>query len=281
MGVTSEVTSEVAAQQPAVTGLQAVAASDSGQLRPVPKAGFPSTNRNASQPQHQSRDLSWRKSTVIEASRKATSLQLKRTSPTAQHQSVIRQVSGELSTTLSRNPSSQGLSSSRRGHESSGLQLAKDAPTLHPISHSGSQAGSQIRRPDTTAPASGVSRAAWNGSPAANTNSAPDYFADPFSDSVPAASLNLPTTSSTAVQPRSPGRPQPSNSGNMPLELRPANGLRTNIAQLQLPAADPPVPVTPTVPPTDPKSSVPEASVPDTAPSTPLQLAPAKPKPAR
>jgi hypothetical protein len=76
MGVTSEVT----AQQPAVTGLQAVAPSDSGQLRPVPKAGFPSTNRTASQPQHQSRDLSWRKSTVIEASPKATSLQLKRTS---------------------------------------------------------------------------------------------------------------------------------------------------------------------------------------------------------
>ncbi len=281
--------SEVAAQQPAATGLQAVAPSDSGQLRPVPKAGFSSANRTASQPQHQSRDLSWRKSTIIEASPRATSLQLKRTSPAAQHQSAIQQVSGESSITPSRNPASQGLSS-RRGHASSGLQLAKDAPTLHPISHSSTPANSQIRRPNTTVPGSGISRAAWNGGPAANTNSAntnsaPDYFADPFSDGVPAASLNLPTTSSTAVQPGSPVPPQTRHSGNMPLELRPANGLRTNIAQLQLPAADPPVPVTPTVPPTDPKSSVPEASVPessvpDTAPSTPLQLAPAKPKPA-
>jgi len=261
------VVNEVAAQQPASTGLQAVATSDPGQLRPVPKAGFPSAQRPASQPLHQSRDLSWRKSTVIEASPRATSLQLKRTSPATQHQNVIRQVSGDLSITPLHNPPSQGHSS-RRGYPNSGLQLAKDAPTLHPISHTDSPAGSQTRRRKTTVPTSGISRAAWNENPTANTNSSPDYFADPFSDSVPAASLNLP---SRVVQPSSPERLQPGNSRNMPLELRPANGLRTNIAQLELPAADPPAPVTPTAP-----KSVDS----DAAPSTPLQLAPAKPQPA-
>ena len=276
------VVSQAAAQQPAFTGQRIVTPSYAGKLQPVSKAGFQTAAQHAAQhaaqPEHQSRDLSWRKSTAIEAAPQATSLQLRRTSPTAQNQSVIRQVSGELASTTSHDSFSQS-SNSRRGQASSGLQLAKDAPTLHSISPPRNRPNSQA--PPSSAPASGIARAAWNESPARNTNTAPNYFADPFNDSKPAASLSRPNTTSAAViQGNSSNHPRNRNANSGPLELRPANGLRSNIAQLELPSADPPAPATPApaTPAVKPQTEVTPPDFQRRAPSQPLQLAPAVPR---
>ena len=178
-----------------------------------------------------------------------------RTSPTTQGQSVIRQVSGESITTPSHNTTLQSYSS-RRNYAGSGLQLAKTAPTLHSINGVGNRATSQIQPLNTNVPTSDVSEAAWNGSPPANAGPAPNYFADPFSDNPPTASLNLPTMPSPAmVRQESSAHPRSRHAESMPMELRPANGLRNNIAQLELPTTGPPAAVTPNpVPPAKPRA---------------------------
>ncbi|OUX51647.1 MAG: hypothetical protein CBE43_02975 [Rhodopirellula sp. TMED283] len=281
------IVSRAAAQQPAPAGQQVAKLSYAGQLQPITKSGFQAVARSAAHPEQKNHDLSWRKSTAIESAPQATSLQLRRISPAAQKQSGIQQVSGELtSTPTSRNSFSQA-SSSRRGQASAGLQLAKEAPTLHSISRSGNPAS--VQGESSSGSKSGITRATWNERRARNTNSAPNYFVDPFNesqDSKPATSLSLPnTTSMTVIQEDSPNR-LPSHLGNrsaesMPLELRPANGLRSNIAQLELPSADPPAPTTPTAsapqvvkPPTEPKPPAIETP----APSESLQLAPTVPR---
>ena len=280
---------ELAAQQPASTGRQVNSPSYPGQLRPVPKAGFERSTGPATRSQHQSRDLSWRKSTspphgLETPVPKATSLQLMRTSPTTQGQSVIRQVSGESMTTPSHNTTLQSYSS-RRNYAGSGLQLAKTAPTLHSINGVGNRATSQIQPLNTNVPTSDVSNAAWNGSPPANAGPEPNYFADPFSDNPPTASLNLPTIPSPAmVRQESSAHPRSRHAESMPMELRPANGLRNNIAQLELPTTGPPAAVRPNpVPPAKPRAvppaelkAVPELRIPTQA--APLELAPPQAK---
>ena len=277
MGVPSQATAQQPASlgQPASMDQRAVTPSYTGQLQPVSKAGFQTAARPTTHPGQQNRDLSWRKSNAIETAPQALSLQLSRTAPTAQNQSIIRQVSGEFTSTTSRNSLSQS-SSSRRGQASSGLQLAKDAPTLHSISQSGNRTVSKVQPSNATA--SGIARAAWNEHPARNTNSAPNYFADPFNDSTPAASLSLPNTTSAAViQGNAPNHPRNRSANSPPLELRPANGLRSNIAQLELPSADPPAAVTPAAPVVKPQAELTPPAIKRTAPSQSLQLAPAVP----
>ena len=268
--------SQAAAQQPASPHQRAITASDTGQLQPVSKAGFQTAAHPKSHSGQQSRNLSWRKSTAIETAPQATSLQLRRTSPTAQSQSVIGQVSGELASTTSGNAFSQSLSS-RRGQASSGLQLAKDAPILRSISQSENSPISQAQ--PSSVPTSGITRTTWNEHPTRNTNSAPNYFADPFNDSSPAASVSLPNSTSAAViqdnqlsHRRSPGI------NSAPLELRPANGLRSNIAQLELPAADPPAPVPPPASVVKPQAELTPPATKRKVPSQPLQFTPAAPK---
>ncbi len=287
------IVSQAAAQQPApaTSGQQGARVSYAGRLQPVSKAGFQTATRSANHPEHENRDLRWRKSTAIEATPQATSVQLSRVSPTAPKQAVIQQVSGEFTGIPSHNSFSKA-SSSRRGQASSGLQLATEAPTLHSISDSGNRPSSQAE--PLSASVSGISRAAWNESPPRNTNSAPNYFADPFNDSrdsQPAKSLSHPnTTSATVFQGNSQTHPRNRSADSMPLELRPANGLRSNIAQLELPTAGPAAPVTPKPPVVgpggepdgDPSGEPPTEAKPTAiqspALSQPFQLAPAAPK---
>jgi len=289
---------ELSAQQPGTADQQVAPLSYSSQLQPVPKAGFQTPARAAEKSQHQSRDLSWRKSTATHPVPTTTSLQLRRTVPMTQNQSVIRQTSGEsvivpahstaAHSTAAHSTAAQAFSS-RRGYTNSGLQLANTAPTLHPINQDSSkrasdQTTSHTRRPNTMVANTGVSRAAWNEHPVENANSVPDYFTDPFNDSPPTASLSLPHTKSPAVVRQNlPATPRSRNAESMPLELRPANGLRTNIAQLELPTAEPPVPTTPAPTPAPPIAAAqggPGLSPPGNAvPSQPLQLAPREPRP--
>ena len=274
------VASESAAQQPAPTGQRAVTPGYSGQLQPVSKTGFQTAAqtaaRTAAHPEHQSRDLSWRKSTAIGTAPQATSLQLRRTSPTAQNQSVIRQVSGESTIAPSRTSFSR-VSSRRRSQANAGLQIANSAPTLHSISQSGNRQNSQPQSSSDNPSTSGIARAAWNEGPTGNINSAPNYFADPFSDRSPAASLSLPHTASAAViQDNSPTHPRNRNADSMPLELRPANGLRPNMAQLELPSASPPAAIPPP-PVVKPQTELEPPTIEPAGPSPALQLAPAVP----
>ena len=267
------------AQQPASTGHHVVETIHGGSLQPVPKAGFQPVASRSAQPQQQGGTLIWRKSTAIEVAPHATSMQLRRTSPAGQNRSVVRQVSGEYTRTPSSDSSSSQPELSRRRQANQGLRLANEAPTLHSIRDSGSRPHSQVKHSNRAASAP-VVRAAWNESPARNDKSSPNYFTDPFNDSRPAASMSLPTTSSSAVihdNSVSPTHPRNRNINSMPLELRPANGLRSSIAQLELPAPDPPAPALPVAPALKPQTE-PKPPAERAAPSQPLQLAPAVPQ---
>lgn len=274
MGVASQATS----QQPVSTSQRIVTPDYAGQLQPVTKAGFQADARSTAHTERENSDLSWRKSTAIHVAPPATSLLLRRTSPPAQKQRVIGQVSGELESKPSRTSFLQA-SSNQHGQASSGLQLAKEVPTLRPIGRSGNPPSFQAE--PSTASASSITRVTWNDRSGRNTNSAPNYFADPFNDSrenKPAAALSVPgTTSGTVLQKNSPTHPRDRSAESMPLELRPANGLRSNIAQLELPSAAPPAqqPALQRVTlPTDPK--LPAIDTRD--PLEPLELAPAVPR---
>ena len=268
--------SQAAAQQPASPHQRAISSSYIGQLQPVSKSGFQAATHPKSDSVRQSRDLIWRKSTALETAPQVTSLQLRRTFPTAQNPSVIGQVSAELASTTPGHALSQSLSSRRR-QASSGLQIAKHAPILRSISESGNAPISQTQ--PSSSPTSEITRTTWNERPTRNTNSAPNYFADPFNDSRPDASLNLPySASAAAIQDSRPSHPRNRKINSPPLELRPANGLRPNIAQLELPAADPPAPVPPAALAVEPTAEQTLPATKRTVPSQPLQFTPEAPK---
>ena len=271
---------DLRAQEP-VTTIQPSFQGYSSQMQPVPKEGFQEPDRAAANPQRPGWDLRWRKSSNTPTAKKATSLQLK-TSATAATPSynVVRQVSGEAPL-----PSSQPTTGSpTTGSPASGhprLQVAGNAPALNPIRV---QAQSAHPRDRQHAPSpSGVAHAQWITQPQENAEPAPDYFVDPFGNSETRAALTPPVSASpAAISQGAMQIPRSRLSSGMPLELRPANGLRANIAQLELPGSKPPTASSPAGEPVKAGAKPAEpnkATLNNTTPEPTLQLAPPKPEP--
>ena len=275
MGVSSNAT----AQQTLPPHLGSAQPIPANQLRPVPRLGHEGSGQAANQSSHTSRDLSWRKSTTIGASPAATTLQIKPAASETSRRSVIRQVSGEISIGAAQD-NSHRASSSRRTQHHSGLQLTTEAPTLHPINHqdiTGRQritATSKQNQSDVA-----VSRVGWNGGSGGTSNQKPDYFANPFSEQSPQATPGFPNNASPDI-PRHHLRERPlaQNGQGRSLELRPANELRMNVAQLELPSPDSPTPPTKSAQPALPATT--ETELPDTSEVNPLPSTPAKSEPA-
>jgi len=195
-------------------------------MRPVPREGFQKPQRTATNPQHAGWDLRWRKSSNLTTARKTTSLQLKPSSTTfapASAQHAIRQGSGMES----RSKTTTAADQPQRNR----LRVVQHAHSLKPVGQG------QSVHPKTYqhAAAQEVATVAWVTQPPKN-GSAPNYFVDPFNDGKTQATLAPAVPASRAhSRDASPGR----LSSGMPLELRPANGLRANVTQFQLPSDSP------------------------------------------
>ena len=128
------------------------------------------------------------------------------------------------------------------------LQVAQNAPDLKPIRAQEQSAHPKVRPHAPTPP--GVAHAIWAGQLQENAEPAANYFTDPFGDGGTRATLSPPVSASPAAISRGAVQvPLSRLSSGMPLELRPANELRANVAQLELPSSKPPPAASPAVKP--------------------------------